>query len=149
MNAWYVLSYQARIYNKVLSGLAGLPIECYTPKKTVLKARADKKNCHRVREEPLFDGYMFVRFNPEEIHTTVITQRPGVNSFVRFGREPKTVPDDVISAIQVECESSRKYYDGNKVFEVPSEIHAQVSYIKELKSNDERVSLLLKYLSML
>lgn len=147
MDAWYLLNYQARIYNKVLNGLAGLAIECYSPKKMVLKARADKKNCKRVREEPLFEGYLFVRFDPELVHTTKITQRPGVNYFVRFGGEPKVIPEDVINALQMECDTHPVYCTDDKIAKIPSELHKTVAGMTELDDKDARVKELLNYLN--
>ena len=76
----------------------------------MLKARADKKNCKRVREEPLFEGYLFVRFDPELVHTTKITQRPGVNYFVRFGGEPWLLPDAL--TIFFVCAGFKHYFFG-------------------------------------
>lgn len=125
-------------------GLSGLAVECYLPKKTVLKPRADKKNCNRVCEEPLFDGYLFVNFDPEEVHTTTITQRPGINYFVRFGAEPKVVPQEVICALQTE--QDKFYCIENKTALVPAEIHNKVAGLTELDDKDERVKEFLKYL---
>ena len=147
MNAWYLLSYQARIYKKVMSGLEGLNIECYSPKRTTLQKRADKKNSFRKREQPLFDGYMFVNFDPEDVHTTEITQRPGVNYFVRFGKEPKQVPDGIIDALKMEEFKHFSSPDNdNYIHKVPMDVQSLVSGIHLGEDSNIRVKELLEYL---
>lgn len=49
-------------------------------------------------EAPLFAGYVFCRFSPQD--RTPVLKTPGVRSIVAFGGQPAPVPDSEISAIR-------------------------------------------------
>ncbi|CAA2929399.1 Transcription antitermination protein RfaH [Arsenophonus endosymbiont of Bemisia tabaci Q2] len=50
--------------------------------------------------ESLFPNYLFIKFNPEEIHTTTIRSTRGVSHFIRFGLYPVIVPDNIINELK-------------------------------------------------
>ncbi len=47
------------------------------------------------------------------IHTTTINSTRGVSSFVRFGKYPVTVPQDVIDTLQIPQLSTLSYSEEN------------------------------------
>lgn len=61
----------------------------------------------------MFPNYLFIQFDPEVIHTTTINSTRGVNAFVRFGRYPVTVPQEVIDTLQSPTPSSVIYSEEN------------------------------------
>jgi transcriptional antiterminator RfaH len=52
-----------------------LNIESFVPTEVKISRRRDCNGC-RTTEKPLFPGYIFLRFDPEEIHTTTFTEIP-------------------------------------------------------------------------
>ncbi|MBA0018509.1 hypothetical protein HZS38_04760 [Xenorhabdus nematophila] len=50
---------------------------------------------------PAFPGYIFVKFNPAQIHTTAIKRMPGAMDFVRFGNRVATLHQDEIDALKI------------------------------------------------
>jgi transcription antitermination factor NusG len=54
-------------------------------------------------ERPLFQGYVFCRFNP--IERQAVLKTPDVVSIVGFGKTPEPVDDTEIAALQAVCES--------------------------------------------
>ncbi|MGX8807566.1 transcription termination/antitermination NusG family protein, partial [Enterobacter hormaechei] len=79
---------------------------CFTPMVTIEKLIRNKRT---LVTEPLFPNYLFIQFDPEVIHTTTINSTRGVNAFVRFGRYPVTVPQEVIDTLQSPTPSSVIY----------------------------------------
>ncbi|EEE1090746.1 hypothetical protein B9M44_005283, partial [Salmonella enterica subsp. enterica serovar Beaudesert] len=65
------------------------------------RKRSDKKNAYRLINSPAFPGYIFVRFNPANIHTTAIKRLPGAMDFVRFGNDIATISQAEIEALKL------------------------------------------------
>ncbi|EJX4187820.1 transcription termination/antitermination NusG family protein [Salmonella enterica] len=78
---------------------AGLKTCC--PLILVRRRRSDKKNAYRLINSPAFPGYIFVRFNPANIHTTAIKRLPGAMDFVRFGNDIATISQAEIEALKL------------------------------------------------
>jgi transcriptional antiterminator RfaH len=126
--------------------LEAFGVEVYCPVMTKVTKRAD---CEGVRRsvKQLFPGYMFLRFDPEVVHTTTIGDLPGVKGFVRFGGEICNVSESVIEALK----QSLLIRTDQKITKlefrnVPTEIMSAISYITELKSEVERQSALFQIL---
>lgn len=96
MESWYLLYCKRGQLTRARTHLERQRVRCLCPEIEVEKLRRDKRV---VISEPLFPNYLFVRFDPENIHTTTISATRGVNHFVRFGALPAIVPDEVISAL--------------------------------------------------
>lgn len=101
MEAWYLLCYQpgkGNLYKAQLS-LDRKNINFFCP---MLRTYRERKDCNsfRMSVEPLFNGYIFVAFDPEIIHPAKIeTECPGVSKFVRYGNEIKSLPPHVIESL--------------------------------------------------
>lgn len=65
------------------------------------RRRRDKKNSYRLINYPAFPGYIFVRFNPAQIHTTAIKRMPGAKDFVRFGNQIATIQQEEVNAMKL------------------------------------------------
>lgn len=99
---WYLLQHDDRLYAIVFQQLANCNVDYYTPFYTRFIPRTDKKNLTwRKKQTPLFPGYLFLFFDVENIHTTILKKIPGVVDFVRRGRQIITVPETVISALKL------------------------------------------------
>ncbi|WP_161789239.1 transcription termination/antitermination NusG family protein [Pseudomonas aeruginosa] len=100
MKNWYLLSCKSNAHQWVKEEVERLSVvEVYSPLLIETKPRTD---CHgvRIKEKVLFPGYLFLRFDPEEIHTTHITRVPGAIQFVRFSDAPYVVPGSVIQGLR-------------------------------------------------
>lgn len=53
-----------------------------------------------ITPQPLFPGYLFVRFDPEVVHTTTIKGTRGISTLISFGGLPSVVPDRVIAQLE-------------------------------------------------
>jgi transcriptional antiterminator RfaH len=47
----------------------------------------------------MFPNYIFVRFDPEVVHTTAIKATRGISTLISFGGLPSVVPDSVITQL--------------------------------------------------
>lgn len=99
MERWFLLYYQARWHIRVRQSIERIGVEVFNPMLTVMMPRADKVTAMRKREEPIFPSYMFLRFDPDVIHTSKITQLPGASHFISFTGEPCVIPDKVITTL--------------------------------------------------
>ncbi|KAF1042237.1 transcription termination/antitermination NusG family protein [Xylophilus sp.] len=100
MKNWHLLSCKSNANQWVTLEIESLEVvEVYSP---VLVEKQRRSDCDgfRTKEKVLFPGYLFLRFDPEEIHTTHITRIPGAIQFVRFSDTPYVVPDSVIQGLR-------------------------------------------------
>lgn len=96
MESWYLLYCKRGQLLRAQDHLERQEVNCLTPMIKIEKIVRGKRTAV---DEPLFPNYMFVRFDPETIHTTTINSTRGVSHFVRFGSLPATVPADVIEQL--------------------------------------------------
>lgn len=99
MQSWYLITHNLHGYQVVTSRLEALGVEIYSPTMTEIVKRKDC-GAVRVKQKQLFPGYLFLRFDPNEIHTTTISEVPGVKGFVRFGTVIGQAPDSLIEALK-------------------------------------------------
>lgn len=96
MESWYLLYCKRGQIERAKEHLERQQVRCMTPMITLEKIIRGKRTAV---SEPLFPNYMFVSFDPENIHTTTVNSTRGVSHFVRFGALPATVPDKVIDQL--------------------------------------------------
>ena len=100
MLQWFVITHNLQSFQLVTSRMAGLGgVEVYSPTRIEIKRRKDCKGV-RMKEVQLFPGYLFLRFDPEVIHTSVIGDSPGVRDFVRFGDKISTVSNALVEGLK-------------------------------------------------
>lgn len=99
MFRWFLITHNLHALALVTSRIKGLGVEFFLPTKMDVKKRRD---CNAVRctETQLFPGYLFVRLDPNLVHTSQISEIPGVKDFVRFGVEIATVSNALIEALK-------------------------------------------------
>ncbi|HEY3982888.1 transcription/translation regulatory transformer protein RfaH [Cedecea sp.] len=96
MESWYLLYCKRGQLLRAKEHLERQTVNCLTPMIALEKIVRGKRT---TVSEPLFPNYMFVKFDPEFIHTTTIHSTRGVSHFVRFGAQPATVPEKVIGEL--------------------------------------------------
>lgn len=98
MEHWYVAQTQFAQEKRAQQHLQNQGVDCFLPLYTaqVMKNGAVKP----VTAQALFPGYLFVRFDPEVIHTTTIKGTRGISTLVSFGGLPAPLPDDVVMKLR-------------------------------------------------
>lgn len=100
MTSWYALQVRGRYEDRIASRLEGQGYEWFLPKYQVRRKWSDRMQSVNV---PLFAGYLFCRFDPQQRRPIVMT--PGVLSIVGVAREPVPIADEEIFALQAVVKS--------------------------------------------
>jgi transcription antitermination factor NusG len=97
---WFALQVRARHEMGVADHLRGKGYEWFLP---LYKCRKRWSDRMKIVDAPLFPGYLFCRFNPQE--RLPILKTPGVTQIVGFNGHPAPVDETEISAVQTLLES--------------------------------------------
>lgn len=138
MFRWYLITHNLHAFQLVTSKIKLLGVEIFSPTKLEVKKRRDC-NAVRITETQLFPGYLFVRLDPDIVHTSAISDIPGVKEFVRFGGNISTVSNSLIEALK----QSLLLHTDRKVTSlecrnVPPSVLNSLSAIALMKSKLER-----------
>lgn len=104
MKQWYVIKSQFAQEKRAEAHLLNQGVECYLPLFTCQLLAGG--NVKPVKPQPLFPGYLFARFDPEEIHTTTIKATRGVSTIVSFGNRIAVIGDAEMERIKGGAESA-------------------------------------------
>lgn len=98
MKQWYLLYCKRGGVTRAQTNLENQQVECWFPQFTVKKNRKGKLI---EVQEPLFPSYLFVRFEVEFGPTlTAVRSTSGVADFVRLGRKPVVIHDQLINNLK-------------------------------------------------
>ncbi|MCT6593038.1 transcription/translation regulatory transformer protein RfaH [Pantoea dispersa] len=97
MKQWYVLKTKFAQEKKAEAHLSNQRVESWLP---LYHDRRLSGGRVSARLEPLFPGYIFARFDPEEIHTTTIRATRGVATIVSFGSRLAIMSDADMAVLQ-------------------------------------------------
>ena len=86
MADWFAVRTAFRWEFRAATELANRSVESYLPQFGAVRKWSDRK---KIIEQPLFPGYLFCRFHPED--RVRILQVPGVKGIVGIGRTPTPV----------------------------------------------------------
>lgn len=92
---WFAIRVKSNFERRTSRHLEGLGLEAFNP---VYRTRRRWSDRIKEVELPLFPGYVFCRFNPND--RLPVLQAPGVVSVVGFGGRPTPVDEEEIAAIQ-------------------------------------------------
>ncbi|SET19129.1 transcription/translation regulatory transformer protein RfaH [Thorsellia anophelis] len=98
MKSWYLIYCKRGQIERAATHLEQQLVNCFFPTFETEKIIRGKR---QVVNEPLFPNYLFIQFNPEEIHTTTISGTRGVSYFIRNGLDPAIVPDSLIEGLKI------------------------------------------------
>lgn len=104
MKQWYVLKSLFAQEKRAEAHLLNQGVECYLPLFTCQLVAGGKVK--PVKPQPLFPGYLFARFDPEEVHTTTIKATRGVSTIVSFGNRIAVMGDAEMERIRQGAESA-------------------------------------------
>jgi len=98
--AWYALTVGPRKERLTAQALRTRGFEDFLP---LYSSRSQWSDRIRKIERPLFQGYVFCRFDP--IERQAVLKTPDVVSIVGFGKTPEPVDETEIAALQAVCAS--------------------------------------------
>lgn len=98
MEKWYLLYCKTGQDLRAIEHLERQGVNCFSPR---YEAEKMVRNRKRKVMESLFPNYLFVKFDYEVIHFSTIKSTRGVSYFVRFGKLPVVVPDEIIATLMV------------------------------------------------
>ncbi|MCG3726434.1 transcription/translation regulatory transformer protein RfaH [Vibrio cincinnatiensis] len=98
MKCWYLVYCKRGEQARAKGHLENQGVECFYPQIEVEKIIRGKR---KTITEPLFPSYIFVYFDYQQGPTfTTIRSTRGVVDFVRFGPEPKALPDELVDELK-------------------------------------------------
>jgi transcription antitermination factor NusG len=94
--SWYALRVQSRLVLVASATLRGKGYEEFLP-----TYRSRHRGADRLKEldAPLFPGYLFCRFDPQDRAIPIVTT-PGVIGFVGAGKTPLPIADEEIETVR-------------------------------------------------
>lgn len=141
-DAWYLLRCRQNYWKTIQQYLNEAGLKTCCPLILERRRRSDKKNAFRLTNSPAFPGYIFVRFNPANIHTTAIKRMPGAMDFVRFGNEIATISQQEIEALKL------VHYDRpQQKINLPSELIQKIEKITSSEEPADRIDVLFSMLA--
>jgi transcriptional antiterminator RfaH len=96
--SWYVIHTNPRQEDRADSNLRGWQVETFAPRVKQPRINPYTGESNYITK-PLFAGYIFARFDLEELLHKVRFTR-GVHSLVSFGEGPVAIDDEIISFMQ-------------------------------------------------
>lgn len=149
MKHWYVVSTKPRNEDRAAANLEHGKIDVLSPK---LRLRRWREGRFVEVVEPMFPGYIFVKFHPVKEHHLVKYTR-GIRSIVNFNGRIVPMPDDLIEFIRdrlidgVATVEKKEFHPGEKIIiqEGPFKGFSGI-FEKELDGR-ERIAILLEGVS--
>lgn len=151
-DAWYLLRCRENTWRTTLQNLSEAGIKTCCPLILERRRRRDKKNSYRLINYPAFPGYIFVRFNPAQIHTTAIKRMPGAMDFVRFGNQIATIQQEEVNAMKLIHHNLPTVSLGTEHLtedrlNIPTEVLKKIEKIFNAKEASERIDLMFSMIS--
>lgn len=142
-DAWYLLRCRQNYWKTIQKNLNEAGLKTCCPLILERRRRSDKKNAYRLINSPAFPGYIFVRFNPANIHTTAIKRIPGAMDFVRFGNEIATISQAEIEALKLV-----HFERPQEKINLPSELKKKIEKITSAEEPAVRIDILFSMLEL-
>ncbi|MGT2009289.1 transcription termination/antitermination NusG family protein [Enterobacter hormaechei subsp. xiangfangensis] len=142
-DAWYLLRCRQNFWKTIQQNLNEAGLKTCCPLILERRRRSDKKNAYRLINSPAFPGYIFVRFNPANIHTTAIKRIPGAMDFVRFGNQIATISQTEIEALKLV-----HYERPQEKINLPSELKKKIEKITSAEEPAVRIDILFSMLEL-
>ncbi|HAT4519822.1 TPA: hypothetical protein I9281_004815 [Serratia marcescens] len=142
-DAWYLLRCRQNYWKTIQQNLNEVGLKTCCPLILERRRRSDKKNAYRLINSPAFPGYIFVRFNPANIHTTAIKRIPGAMDFVRFGNEIATISQAEIEALKLV-----HFERPQEKINLPSELKKKIEKITSAEEPAVRIDILFSMLEL-
>lgn len=144
---WYAIRTHAKQEDRAESNLLAWNVETFAPRcKGIRRNQFKKEPTYFVK--PLFTGYIFARFNAQEMLGKVRYTR-GVHSIVSVGESPAPIEDELIELIKSRRDSSglvrleEEMKSGDEVLVNDGPFSGFVGVFERRMKDSERVAVLL------
>jgi len=127
-NGWYVIYTQPRYERKVCDSLESLNIQFFLPVTKKLKVWSDRK---KYIDTPLFPSYVFIYLN-DKMDLFRGQNITGVLSYVRMGKEPVKVCENVIMDLKLVLKNETDIEVSDMYFKPGQKINIQQGPLKGL-----------------
>ncbi len=148
MNHWYAINSKPHHELLAESSLKVLGVETLCP---LLRETKVVRGKFRESTSPLFSGYLFARFDLDQLYRGVLYAR-GVKKIVVFGVEPAVVDDEMIEGIRSRLKddcvvrSGPSFHPGQSVRIQQGPLHGLEAVFDREMKGEQRAVLLLKAL---
>ena len=102
VDKWYLLQVKQNAHQVALRNLTRQGFHTFLPLQEVTLRRSDR---FIEKRRPLFPGYMFVGFDPDDLPWRNINPTLGVTRLISFSEQPRTGRDDLIAGLIQRCSS--------------------------------------------
>jgi transcriptional antiterminator RfaH len=103
---------------------------------------------------PLFPGYLFVQFDPDQGPWRQVNSTRGVARLVRLGTEPSVVPNEIVKALMAQCDKqsilrptseiqSSQLHAGNQAQVTQGPLSGFIATISNIEPNN-RINILIE-----
>lgn len=97
---WYLLCCKYGRVKQAEVSLSMIGVKFFCPMMKCERKRVRSQG-EKISVVPMFPPYLFISFDPETIPVSKINSSPGVNYLVRFGNEPKPLPQELIDVLMM------------------------------------------------
>ena len=102
---WFILQFKANSHHKAVKNLTQQGFETFLPLHDITSRKASRFVC---TAQPLFPGYMFVKFDKTEVDWHKINNTYGVSRLVTFNSILKSIPTIFINNLMTRYDLSGK-----------------------------------------
>ena len=102
---WYVAKLKPNAHQIAERNLKRQAFETFLPLQEVTKRQGTR---FTTQLRPLFPGYIFVCFNPENDIWRKINSTMGITKLVSFGSRPQSLPEGIITDLMARCDDKGK-----------------------------------------
>ena len=148
--SWYLIRTKPRCDYIAATALRRHGYELYFPQVRAPWYRSGDK------EVPLFPGYLFLRYDTNEPGWPTLSMLPGILNRVRFGGVVPTVPDEVITSLEIRVDAINsegglwtRFRRGDRVHVVSGKMEGLAEVVEEPTSPQARVRVLLEFMGRL
>ena len=145
---WFLARYKTNSFRLAEKNLNNQGFETFLPMSVVT---VRKSNRFLTSDQPVFPGYIFVKFNPQKDNWQVINNTYGINKLVCFSGLPQQVPNYVIRELKMRCDTKHNLFTPNQIHPNQTMEFFQgpftnfVATIDTIQPND-RINLLLDFM---
>ena len=144
---WYVGRTQPRMEYLAADELIRDGFEIFFPCVTAPRPQMGRTDM------PLFPGYLFLRFDPNQVKSPLFTTRHRMVGLVRFGDEAAWLLDETITELNGKLADIknnnglwRRYHVGDRVEVISNGLESLAEVVEDSKSPQSRVKVLLEFM---
>lgn len=142
---WFILQFKTNSHQRAFRNLTQQGFKTFLP---LYDSTIRNSSNFKYATRPLFSGYMFVAFDPENTNWSKINNTYGVSRLITFNSTLKAVPNKFIVGLKQRCDCNGKLLPtknlkkGDKVKILNGPLANFIANVETLEA-DQRVSILI------